>query len=497
MSGLVTLSHQFNEHEIYFHRVGKGIRIPKNVSDDFDVVITVGEGSEEETFYCNSKALIKESPYFDTALSKLWAKKKNGMYILEHPNISPDAFEGILRYIGHGKTMISELDEIILLDVIVAADELLFHDLAGYIESYLINTYFQSVKDGLTIFLNKIVHHQQLNGLWRRLLRIINDHHTLLCNSADLPCLEKSALASILEDDSRIISQGKLWTVMLKWGMSRNPARSLEFTSWPDHDINVLADSLRELIPLIKFSNVSRNDFIQNVIPYQQVIPNTIENETLAGYLNRQKLIETEYSHIDIVLEDSVVINHSHAALIALWIESSKNKSGGATTERLRRLSKTLMRRRLKYKFTMCYRNSLLQFTWEDYYRQCNRKESMVAIAKVRDSLKLVGGFSPVGLIAPPQIPLNEEWERTFIFSIDGNGHFLQENAVASRMSTCRTDGYIFHSLFGPRFGESDLFINLGTRRCVCRQNYYSKPITDSRSFPFDEFEVFIVEKID
>jgi hypothetical protein len=66
-------------------------------ADDYNVSIEVGEGNDKEIFKAHSIILRARSPYFKTALSSNWVKKKDDMIIFTKPNISPKVFKKILK----------------------------------------------------------------------------------------------------------------------------------------------------------------------------------------------------------------------------------------------------------------------------------------------------------------------------------------------------------------------------------------------------------------
>lgn len=66
-------------------------------SDDYNVIIKVGENSNEKTFHAHSVILRARSPYFRTALANKWAKKEGDSTVFTKPNVSPVVFELILK----------------------------------------------------------------------------------------------------------------------------------------------------------------------------------------------------------------------------------------------------------------------------------------------------------------------------------------------------------------------------------------------------------------
>ncbi|GBB93706.1 hypothetical protein RclHR1_02220001 [Rhizophagus clarus] len=66
-------------------------------TDEYNVIIKVGEGSNTKEFRAHSIILRARSDYFKRALSQNWATKKNNMINFTKQNISPIVFEMIIR----------------------------------------------------------------------------------------------------------------------------------------------------------------------------------------------------------------------------------------------------------------------------------------------------------------------------------------------------------------------------------------------------------------
>jgi hypothetical protein len=66
-------------------------------SDDYDVIVKVGENSNTKEFHARSNILRARSPYFKRAFLQNRVTKKDGVYNFIKPNISPIVFEMIIR----------------------------------------------------------------------------------------------------------------------------------------------------------------------------------------------------------------------------------------------------------------------------------------------------------------------------------------------------------------------------------------------------------------
>lgn len=66
-------------------------------TEDYNMIINVGEKDNTKTFRVHSIILRVRSPYFRTALSNEWAKIENNLITFNKPNIRPIVFEVILK----------------------------------------------------------------------------------------------------------------------------------------------------------------------------------------------------------------------------------------------------------------------------------------------------------------------------------------------------------------------------------------------------------------
>ena len=82
-------------------------------ADDFNVIIQVGENHNMKEFRIHSNILRARSPYFKSALSDKWTakrdtnnSKKSNIIEFKKPNIDPNVFEIILKYVSFLKKFI-------------------------------------------------------------------------------------------------------------------------------------------------------------------------------------------------------------------------------------------------------------------------------------------------------------------------------------------------------------------------------------------------------
>ncbi|KAG9306458.1 hypothetical protein G9A89_003568 [Geosiphon pyriformis] len=185
----------------------------------FDVRIIVGDGSNTKTFHSHSPILARSS-YFAVALSSNWAKRENNTIIFSKPNISPQIFEVIIRYIYSGEILLDEYEVPIVVELLVAADELIMEDLISHLEDYLIKQ-----------------HEEELKENFFTLRETSNRHESF-----------KNALASILCRDDLNLEEFQIWEKIIEWGVAKSGSniKAEEILNW----------TIEELLPLIRFFHI-------------------------------------------------------------------------------------------------------------------------------------------------------------------------------------------------------------------------------------------------
>ena len=91
---------------IFHSGLSKDFSLILNDSDDFNVIIQVGENQDTKEFQAHSLILRARSSYFKSAFSARWITKKNDMIMFNKPNITPKVFDLILKYIYFFKIII-------------------------------------------------------------------------------------------------------------------------------------------------------------------------------------------------------------------------------------------------------------------------------------------------------------------------------------------------------------------------------------------------------
>lgn len=75
------------------------------------------------------------------------------------------------------------------------------------------------------------------------------------------------------------------WNHLIKWGINQIPCLGSDRDEWNENNYEELKKTISQFIPLIRFSEISRADFFDNVRPYKAVIPHNVYEEIMKFYM--------------------------------------------------------------------------------------------------------------------------------------------------------------------------------------------------------------------
>ncbi|CAG8704176.1 2725_t:CDS:2, partial [Cetraspora pellucida] len=92
-------------------------------------------------------------------LSETWVKQEDGIIIFSKPNVSAEVFEVVLRI------ALDKHDGVDILNLLMAADELILHDLFGYIQQHLVTYKVQWMEDNFDLVRRTVFQNDRLKRL--------------------------------------------------------------------------------------------------------------------------------------------------------------------------------------------------------------------------------------------------------------------------------------------------------------------------------------------
>ncbi|RGB36519.1 hypothetical protein C1646_741685 [Rhizophagus diaphanus] len=451
--------------------------------DEHDVIIEAGEGENTRKFKAHYYILRMRSPYFRQALSSRWAIKEDGKYIFKKPNITPETFDTILRYIYASTIDVEKLNEVQIVNALGAADELCLNILVEVLQGELLERKYLWMGKQSVLIYNAGQKYPTCTTLAETMEEALYQEPELLLKSEDFTALEEDTVIWLLQRDDLGMGELELWKRIVQWGIGQLKTTIMipDVARWPDEDCVGLEIVLRPLIPYIRWSNMSPVDFERQVHAYKRILPQKMYTPSTKPMY----VITKEYTHYHARIQ-SVLIKPSHAAKIASWIDrlDSNDQNSFYTPSNI------------PYYFKLVVRGSRDQ----EFRQTTLTSNQAIVLIKPANSDEILGGYNPLtwskkSISSNKDQQDNSPLKDSYIFSLKKDPG---EEDVLSRVIDPK-DSIYCNVYCSPVFGKGDLFpkghFEIG-QPCGCKQTSYEKPLrTSTEQFSIEEFEVFQVIK--
>ncbi|RHZ84100.1 hypothetical protein Glove_85g103 [Diversispora epigaea] len=467
--------------------------------DDYNVTIKVGKNQNVQEFRAHSTILRARSPYFKSALSNQWANnKKDGMILFIKPNISFPVFTLIIKYIYTGVLDLTNVSSPDIFGLLVASDELILEELFKHVQKYLIEKEAVWLNKNLVkvlLTLSKLTSCKQLQDYCYE--SICSDPDPFF-TSEDFPILDKDVFLELIKRDDLGIEEIDLWDHLIKWGISQTPTiKQHNVKKFTDTNFRDLKKTLDPFVSHIRFHEISSKDFYNKVRPYKKILP-LAQYEDAMSFLMAE--VEPQHKRLParlspyVDLSESKIIRTKHATILSNRIHYKDASS---------KISK-----RNKYKFQLLYRGSRDGYDINTFYSKVNGQGQAIAVIKLQNSEKIIGGFNASGWNWNYNWDWNYNYKRNMynynrnIYNYNRNADYSQDHFIFSFGENYELRIGKFVSGTGLyygyncmlAFGDGDLTFSGGNGSCV--QNSYDQPILDVNSFVAEEMEVFSVQQL-
>ncbi|CAB4421450.1 unnamed protein product [Rhizophagus irregularis] len=504
----------------------------------YDITIEVGSDPYVKIFRAHMNILNYRSSHLRNILSTNKNKSDDGTLThIKLPNILPEIFQIVLRYIYGGRLSFEGYDVADIIKTLVAASELDLQELVNHLQSFLIKKHATWVEKNFNIIYQTSFENDSLLGLQNYCNDLISKNPDKIFNSLNFSSIPEKVLILLIQNDNLKMNEVQVWKYVLKWGLDQNPGLPSEPESFSVDDFSVLKNTLQQCIPLIKFDNFSSKEFLENVFPYREILPEKLFIELLKLFLDHDrkpvdqpeseetkepeetKEIKPKAKTHEKIQTESInarniptinptipivnptvpfvnpfinFINPTTRRMINETRPKNTNRidSRIITLEHAKLISEWINRLNViaSYEFRLIFRGSINGFIDRDFRTVCENQSRTVAVIKVKDSSEILGGYNPIEWKSGSSYDTTFD---SFIFSFDENKSI--EHHVLSRVWK-RKFAISNHTQRGPSFGESDLILRgkNGFNNSFCKQSSYDKPIrTSIDKFSVEEYEVF------
>ncbi|GES86161.1 BTB/POZ protein [Rhizophagus clarus] len=173
----------------------------------------------------NLLEILNDEEYYDITIEVGNDPYKNDRTLthIKLPNISPETFQIILRYIYGGKVSLNEFDNSDIIKVLVSANELGLQELVTYSQSFLVKNKTNWMERNFNLIYRVSFENDSFLELQKYCTDLMISKPNKIFNSINFSSIPEKLLISVIQNDNLQISEVQVWHHVLKWGIAQNP----------------------------------------------------------------------------------------------------------------------------------------------------------------------------------------------------------------------------------------------------------------------------------
>ncbi|EXX70348.1 Tif4631p [Rhizophagus irregularis DAOM 197198w] len=257
-----------------------------NDEEYYDITIEVGNDPDVKIFRSHIIILYYRSPYLRRILSTNKKKNNGTLTHIKLPNILPEIFPIILRYIYGGRLSLKEYDTLDIINVMIAASELSLQELIVYLQSFLVKNKTNWMEQNFDFVYQTSFKNDSFLDLQKYCTDLITKEPDKIFKSPNFSLISEKLLITIIQSDNLQMSEIQIWEYLLKWGLAQNPELPTDFKKYSKDDFNTLKNTPQQCIPFIRFYNLSSKEFMDSVLPYKRILPKELYKDLLKTFLS-------------------------------------------------------------------------------------------------------------------------------------------------------------------------------------------------------------------
>src|SRR5437764_9577234 len=267
----------------------------------------------------------------------------------------------------NGVVNVDNLDASEILELLEACDELNFNELVEDSQNHLLIQHKEWIQQNIIYFCKISSKHQTFNLLQGYCNELIDDNPELLLNSDDIVSIEKSMLIAILKKDDLGLDEINIWNYVIQWGIGQNQELEKDISEWNEKDFKNLKDILKDIIPLMRFSEIKSGEFSRKIKPYRKAFNEDIYEEILDYHLDdkwQPRILLQKGPRIA-----KGLLNYKMKMLISSWIDEKNDELGN-----------------LPYNYELILCGSQEGFSRSIFEKKCFNIKQTVVIMKLKET---------------------------------------------------------------------------------------------------------------
>ncbi|GBC05340.1 hypothetical protein RclHR1_06180025 [Rhizophagus clarus] len=258
------------------------------IDDDeyYDITIEVGNDPYIKIFRAHMVILYYRSSYLRRILSMNKKKNDGALTHIKLPNILPETFHIILKYIYSGRVSLKEYNTSDIIKILVTASELNLQELVTSLQLFLIENESKWMEINFNLIYQISFENNSFLEFQKYCTDLISKEPEKIFKSPNFSSIPEKLLVLLIQSDKLKMDEVQIWEHVLKWGLAQNPELPSESTNFLREDFNVLKNRLHQCVPYIRFYNLTSEEFSDKVLPYKKILPKELYKDLLKYFLN-------------------------------------------------------------------------------------------------------------------------------------------------------------------------------------------------------------------
>ena len=196
----------------------------------------------------------------------------------------------MFRFIYCGKIDLTKLQGPDVLKLLIVVKDLEIQtSLIPCVQEYLIKHQYKLLQQNPVEILETVYQYKTFTDLLNFCLEKICKEPEILFNSDKFVNLKAPLLELFLKRDDLSLDEIVIWDKLIKWNSAQHPSIQQDVKKWSKEEIIIMERSLHRFIPLVRFHNISSEDFYVKVYPFRVILPEDLFDNILAFHMAPSK----------------------------------------------------------------------------------------------------------------------------------------------------------------------------------------------------------------
>ncbi|RIB08488.1 hypothetical protein C2G38_2211541 [Gigaspora rosea] len=275
----------------FFEQLSSNLNDLLKNSDEYNVIIEVGQGTNNQAFKAHSIILNSRCLYFKDKLDAI-TYNNNNVKIIKQPNVSIE-----VQYTYNGTASLETVNASVIFELLIASSEFGLEELIKHIQLFLLENNSSWLRLNFSRVYQASFKNNNLKDLQQLCANIIAKHPNIIFDSDEFLTLSENILIFILKLDDLQMDEGNIWDYIIKWGIAQNPSLPPDLDKWSDEHFLTLKNSLQNCLPLIRYFQISGEDIFDKIRPYQKLLEPALWADIMLKFMAPNRNI-TITSHV-------------------------------------------------------------------------------------------------------------------------------------------------------------------------------------------------------